>query len=217
MLGATLEKYGVEQGAPEDRPIRRRLDMRSQDLVRVVALLGATLLGSAGCVAHAQGAASAEADAPVVFTSEPTLVEVDSGVWVVRDYDQPVYFVNDDYWVIRDGVWYRSHTYDGGWARVEVNVVPVLIVHRDHRLYVRYHGAATAQTRVAPRRHGEERRGPPEHVAEAKAPPAAEPAHVEEHHDDHVDHADDHHDKGRGKKHEEKKEEKKEDKRHKHH
>ena len=29
--------------------------------------------------------------------SEPTLVEVDGGVWVVRDSEYPVYFVDDDY------------------------------------------------------------------------------------------------------------------------
>ncbi len=204
--------------------------MRSQELARVIALAGATFLGGAGCVAHAQGAASAEADTPVVFTSEPTLVEVDGGVWVVRDYDQPVYFVEDDYWVFRDGVWYRSHSYEGGWARVEVNVVPTVIVHRDHRMYVHYHGAATAQTRVAPRHHGEDRRGPPEHAAEAKGgPPGQDPAHrehAEEHHDDHPDKAEDHdghhdhderQDAAHGKKHEEKKEEKKDDKRHKKH
>src|SRR5258706_6514419 len=139
--------------------------MRSHEVVRVVALVGATLLGSAGCVAHAQGTASAGADAPVVFTSEPTLVEVESGVWVVRAYDQPVSFVDDAYWVVRDGVWYRAHSYDSGWIRVEATVVPAAIVHRDHHVYVHYHGAATAQTRVAPRRHEGERHGPPEHAA----------------------------------------------------
>jgi hypothetical protein len=193
--------------------------MKSLNIARVAALFGAVLLGGAGCVAHAQGTATAGAEAPVVFTSEPTLVEVDSGVWVVQDYDQPVYFVEDDYWVIRDGVWYRSHTYEGGWARVEVNVVPALIIHRDHRMYVHYHGAATAQRRLASHRHGDEHRGPPEHAAEAKGgPPGQDPAnHAEEHHDDHQDRAedhnghhdhDDHHDNGRGKKHEEKKDDK---------
>src|SRR5579859_1270088 len=124
---------------------------------RTVALSGALLL-CGGCVATAHGSANMEADAPVVFTSEPTLVEVDSGVWVVQDYDQPVYYVNDDYWVFRDGIWYRSHGYEGGWAKVEVTVVPAVIVHRDHHMFVHYHGAATAQRRPAPRRGG-----PPEH------------------------------------------------------
>jgi hypothetical protein len=199
-----------------------------------VALAGVTLLGGAGCVAHAQAGASAGADAPVVFTSEPTLVEVESGVWVVRDSDQPVYFVGDEYWVVRDGVWYRAHSYDEGWVRVEVNVVPAVIVHRDHRMYVRYHGAATAQTRPAPRRHGGDHHGPPEHAAEAKGgPPGQDPGH-DHHGDDHHDRAEDHdghhdhddrQDADHGKKRDDKKDDKKDDrkddkkddKRHRHH
>src|SRR5439155_23450075 len=147
--------------------------------------------------------------------------------WVVRDYDQPVYFVDEDYWVFRDGIWYRSHSYEGGWARAEVNVVPAVIVHRDHRMYVHYHGAATAQTRVAPRHHGEERHGPPEHAAEAKGGPPGQndpghDQHAEERHEERREHAEEHHDHDdhhddRGKKHEEKKDDKKDDKRHKKH
>src|SRR5262249_28789667 len=159
---------GVEQAAPRGRPIVGGSIMQTPSWKLVfngqrvfewkcaVALSGAVLL-CGGCVATAHGSANMEADAPVVFTSEPTLVEVDSGVWVVRDSDQPVYFVNDDYWVFRDGIWYRSHAYEGGWIKVEVAVVPTVIVQRDHRMFVHYHGAATAQTRIAPRRgHGNE-------------------------------------------------------------
>jgi hypothetical protein len=55
------------------------------------------------------------------------------------------------YWVYRDNVWYRSDSWDGGWARVEVNVVPNVIVYRNHPSYVHYRGTATARTVVAPR------------------------------------------------------------------
>jgi hypothetical protein len=201
--------------------------MRSEDLTRILAL-GATILWSTGCVAHAQGAASAEADAPVVFTSEPTLVEVDTGIWVVRDYDYPVYFYEDNYWVFRDGVWYRSNSYQGGWVRIEATVVPTVIVHRDHRSFVHYHGAATAQVRSAPRRGGEHdhHEGPPEHAAEQHGgPPGHDEAHAvghekaeerhEEHHERAEEHArpqEQHHeeaDPGKGKKREEKKDDKK--------
>jgi hypothetical protein len=127
--------------------------MRNVQLFRALSLA----LGMAGlqtaCVAHATATGSAEADAPVVFVETPTLVEIDGGVWVVRDCDRPVYFVDDTYWVYRDDVWYRSRSYDGGWVVVEVTVVPTVIVHRDHTKYVHYHGSATAQTRMAP--HGD--------------------------------------------------------------
>jgi hypothetical protein len=146
--------------------------MRGKDFTRNLALLGATIVLGAGCVARTQGTIEARTEAPVVFTDEPTLVEVDGGVWVVRDSEYPVYFVDDDYWVYRNDVWYRSHSYNGGWVVVEAPAVPVVVAHRDHRLYVRYHGVATAQTRVAPRRQGEpgqraepERRAEPEHAA----------------------------------------------------
>jgi hypothetical protein len=138
--------------------------MKSQ-LIGVVALVGATTGLSVGCAAQAQISGSAEADAPVVFVGDPTLVEVDSGVWVVRDSDQATYYVDDYYWVYRDNVWYRSHAYDGGWVVVEVSIVPGSIATRRHAMYVHYHGEATAQVRSAPRGDGPREHGdrPREH------------------------------------------------------
>ena len=114
---------------------------------------------SVGCVAHAQATGYAEADAPVTpetdapvtFTETPTLVTVDPDVWVVRDSDVPVYYVDNYYWVYRANVWHRSRSYDGGWARVEASVVPRTIVSRNHGAYVHYRGGANAPTRPAPR------------------------------------------------------------------
>jgi hypothetical protein len=125
--------------------------MKSRQVIGAIALVVGTSALSAGCVAHAEAGGGVEAQAPVVFVGTPTLVAIDDGIWVVRDSDYPVYYVDDDYWVYRDNVWYRSHTYDGGWLVVEVSVVPGLIVHRNHTMYVHYHGAATAQTRLATR------------------------------------------------------------------
>jgi len=153
--------------------------MRIERFTAAGLLIGAMAVLTPGCAARLEG--SAQADAPVVFTSDPTLVEVDSGVWVVRDYDYPVYYVNDDYWVIRDGVWYRSSSYDRGWVRVEATVVPTVIVSRDHRAYVHYHGAATAQSRAAPRRGPGEHRGDEHHDDDHHA----DEHHGDDHHDDH--------------------------------
>jgi hypothetical protein len=116
-------------------------------------LIGVTILGMAatanvGCTAHAYGEAESP---PPAFEQPPTLVEVEPGIWVVRDYDYPVYYVGDAYWVYRDGVWYRSDAYDHGFTRMDVRVVPRVIVHRNHYTYVHYRGAATARSRVAPR------------------------------------------------------------------
>ncbi|HEY5376195.1 MAG TPA: hypothetical protein VIK01_21085, partial [Polyangiaceae bacterium] len=64
-------------------------------------VVGALALGAAGLIAgcFAQAGAYAEVDAPLVFSEEPTLVVVGPDVWVVRDYDYSVYYVDDYYWV----------------------------------------------------------------------------------------------------------------------
>ena len=148
--------------------------MRNILLIGTLAV-GAVALG-VGCVAHAQATGYSEADAPVVFVEEPTLVAVEPDVWVVRDYDYAVYYVDDYYWVYRGDVWHRSRTYQGGWTTVEVNVIPTSIVRRDHHAYVHYHGVANAQVRAAPR----------ERVAAAgpvENPRRDPPGHADDHHD----------------------------------
>jgi hypothetical protein len=142
----------------------------------------------AGCVARAQMGASADVQ-PVVFTERPTLVEVVAGVWVVRDYDYAVYYVDGSYWAFKDDVWYRSPAYDHGWVVAEVNLVPVTIVHRDHHAYIHFHGDARAETRMAPGEHEglEAKRGESDEAAEKHGgPPGHEESreHAEQRHDD---------------------------------
>ena len=148
--------------------------MRSEQLIRALALIGATAALGVGCVAHATAGGYAEAEAPVVFVEPPTLVEVDADVWVVRDYDYPVYYTGGFYWVYRDNIWWRSEMYDKGWARIEVSVVPQVVVQRDHHIYVHYKGSANAKTRVAPRERlaadNEQRRGPPDQAGPPDRP-----------------------------------------------
>lgn len=153
--------------------------MRNRQLIGILALGTTTALG-AGCVAHAQAGGYGDADAPVVFTEEPTLVVVEPDVWVVRDYDDSVYYVDGNYWVYRHDSWYRSRSYDRGWVTVEATAVPRTISTRDHRAYVHYHGAANAQIRKAPRERpasapdNDAHRGRPEHAAEPHAGPPGE-------------------------------------------
>jgi hypothetical protein len=146
--------------------------MRGQNIVYAVFFMGTATLGL-GCVAHAQATGYAEADAPVVFVAPPTLVEVDADVWVVQDYDYAVYYTGGFYWVYKNDVWWRSQAYDQGWARVDVNVVPAVVIHRDHHAYVRFHGPPAAKTRPAPRSElaADTRHGPPDHAAEQHGGP----------------------------------------------
>ena len=144
--------------------------MRRRHLIGILAL-GATTALAAGCVAHAQAGGYADADAPVVFTEQPTLVAVEPDVWVVRDYDDSVYYVDGNYWVYRRDRWYRSRSYDRGWVTVDVTAVPRTISTRDHRAYVHYRGAANSPTRKAPRERpasapDDGPRRPPGHAAE---------------------------------------------------
>lgn len=127
--------------------------MKTVETLRVlsaIALFGVTSLAGAGCMVRASASAVGEAEAPVTYASRPTLVAIGSGVWVVRASAHATYYVDDAYWVYRDGVWYRSSSYSGGWVVVQVNVVPTVIVHRHHETYVNYQGEATAATRPAP-------------------------------------------------------------------
>jgi hypothetical protein len=151
--------------------------MKLEQFVRTLVLMGSTAGLGIGCVAHAQAGAYGEADAPVVFKSAPTLVEIDSDVWVVRDHERAVYYAGNYYWVYRDGIWWRAQAYDGGWTRIEASAVPTTIANRDHSTYANYRGSETARTRPAPREHlasepssgrghdDDKKNGPPDHAA----------------------------------------------------
>lgn len=152
--------------------------MNSGQLFRTLALIGATAVWSVGCVAHAQAGGLGEAEAPVTFRSPPTLVEIESDVWVVQSHERAVYYVSGFYWVYRDGAWWRAQSYDNGWARTETSAVPPTIATRDHQAYVNYRGSETARTRPAPRENlasqpspgrgrdnKDDKGGPPDHAA----------------------------------------------------
>lgn len=74
-----------------------------------------------------------------VAVASPDLVEVQPGVQVLADADAPVFYSDGAYWEYRDGLWYRSGYYDRGFARVDINYVPVRIRTIDNpRAYVHY-------------------------------------------------------------------------------
>jgi hypothetical protein len=121
--------------------------MRGQQLLGVLAL--GVAVACTGCFVHAS--ARGEAEAPVTYASTPTLVAAGSGVWVVRGSSRATYYVSDNYWCYREGTWYRSTSWQGGWVVVEASIVPGVIVTRDHNKYVNFSGDANAETREAPK------------------------------------------------------------------
>lgn len=126
----------------------------SRSLFVVVALVGGL---STGCHARVYGHAHVHyvEPAPVVFVDAPDLVYVEPGVYVVRDCDYAVYYIDGYYYSYRGGSWYHAAHWSDPWIVVNVNVVPGVVVHRDHRVYAHYHGHAGAHVMrdERPRRH----------------------------------------------------------------
>lgn len=116
--------------ASRDRLVRRR--------ALVAFTFAAILVGSAGCYV----------DEPtpryVVATDDgyTDLVEVSPGIEVVADYGQPIFFVDNYYWLYLDGFWYWSTWYGGGWARARPPVWGARIPHPER--YVHYRPAGWA-------------------------------------------------------------------------
>jgi len=80
----------------------------------------------------------------------PDLVYVSPGVMVIADYDEPIFYVDNFYWRIDGGTWYRSRSYTGGW----VGATPpptVARIQRPHQ-YVHYRpsGYVSHRERVRP-------------------------------------------------------------------
>jgi hypothetical protein len=112
--------------------------MKSTSLI----LSGFLALASGGCVVRGGLVTTAYV--------EPPLVEVSSGVYVVEDYNEPVFYSGGTYWLYRGNTWYSSRSHSGGWVYVDSYRVPghVRRIDRPHR-YARYRG-----TGVRYRSHG---------------------------------------------------------------
>jgi len=81
-------------------------------------LLRTAMIVSALVALH--GCYSEEAAYPgEVDDGNADLVEVSPGVEVIADWNEPIFFADDFYWVNRGGFWYRSGWYGGGWVRAE--------------------------------------------------------------------------------------------------
>ena len=59
-----------------------------------------------------------------VHVASPELIAVSPGVQVIADADEPIFYASNDYWLYRDGYWFRSNDYRRGYARVEFSYVP---------------------------------------------------------------------------------------------
>src|SRR5689334_12681779 len=89
------------------------------------------------------GTASAQVAVPppptVTFTVAPPLVYAAPGVQVVEGYDEEVFFTGGWYWCRRDGVWFRTHDYHGGWVMAPRRYVPGRLYRMQPGHYRNYH------------------------------------------------------------------------------
>lgn len=104
-------------------------------------MIGGVLMGGAvmtGCLVR--GSAS--------MHTEPQLVSVGSGLWVVEDYDEPVFYNDGFYWRYYGNTWYRSRVHNNDWVVVQSHSVPHVVVSIDRpTTYVHYHAPAGARVR----------------------------------------------------------------------
>lgn len=114
-------------------------------MVRTLILAGALAavsVAGSGCVVS--GTVRTRA-----YVEPPSMVLIEPGVYVVADYDQPVFYNDGYYWLYRDGLWLRSYTYSGGWVRVHSVPYGVRRIHRPYA-YRRYRAHGRARVYRAP-------------------------------------------------------------------
>lgn len=111
-------------------------------------LLISLALGSSALVAGCAGTGRATytvSSGGYVDTS-PELAYVSPGVYVVADYNEPVFYTNSSYWRYDNGIWYSSNRYNGGWR---YSTAPRALVTIDRpTAYVRYRPTTRYQARA---------------------------------------------------------------------
>lgn len=105
--------------------------MKSTRVSACVFVVAASL---AGC-----GATGEVEYAGSVRVTSPELITVSPGVQVVADAEEPLFYSHNNYWLYRDGYWFRSDNYRNGFARVDFVYVPgeLRVIDRP-QLYVQY-------------------------------------------------------------------------------
>jgi len=96
----------------------------------------------------ASGRAQVWVSIGIAFPSLPPLMLLQSGVQVVPEMNEEMFFVSRYYWVCRGGVWYRTADWHGGWrpvrrgwvfpalVRIPTRAVPLLLPQRRRPLQV---------------------------------------------------------------------------------
>lgn len=121
--------------------------------LRAIAVHGALAVGLLLCaVSPATASVSISIGAPSVdigihFGALPALTVVPgTPVYYAPSVDANFFFYDGMYWVFQDGNWFASSWYDGPWAPVDPEIVPIFVLHVPVRYYRRppefFHGWA---------------------------------------------------------------------------
>ncbi len=82
-------------------------------------ILAGLLSAATGCL----GTATVSGGGGGYYDSQPDLVEIEPGVQVIVDYDEPIFYSDNYYWRNDGGSWYRSSYYNRGWVSAQPPVV----------------------------------------------------------------------------------------------
>ena len=96
-------------------------------------ILAGLLSAATGCL----GTATVSGGGGGYYDAQPDLVEVEPGVQVIVDYDEPVFYSDNYYWRENGGVWYRSSYYIRGWISAQPPVIVGRISTRERYRHYR--------------------------------------------------------------------------------
>ena len=109
-----------------------------------------------------------------VHVASADLVTIEPGIQVVADADQPLFYVDGSYYMLHDGIWLRSSSYRGGFARVDH--VPRRLRDLDRpQAYVHYRASQdrtfTAERQPMPDEQPQKQQEPLEHPMQPQDQP----------------------------------------------
>ncbi len=105
-------------------------------------------------------------------TTQPSMVLVSDGVYVIEDYDEPVFYSDNYYWRYSGNVWYRSSYHTGGWVRWSNVPNRVYRIDRPHT-YVHYRGNGQHRGNARPAARDHRTPARVQHQPRGNARPAA--------------------------------------------
>jgi hypothetical protein len=83
---------------------------------KLVSLLITACVAAACGGGHYRGTVYASTS---VSAPRPDLAYVAPGVYVIANYDEPIFYADGYYWYNANGYWYRSSNYTRGWVYVD--------------------------------------------------------------------------------------------------